>query len=154
MRSTPARGISSAEPLRPVVLWANDAVGSWGELEPFIQKSVDKSQGMISVARIREMVERREASVFATLCDNRYVAVLVVEVVQYATYRAARIVACAGRDLREAAKFINVLEVWARGYECIEIEGWCRPAMVKLVQRLGWQPKISIVTWDLRRTLQ
>ncbi len=126
----------------------------WGEVEPMLEKSIEVSQGMITMGVIKMLIDDGRGVVFTTQRDGRIEAALVARVVEYATYNAARIVACAGRNLAEASQFIDVIEEWAFNAGCVEIEGWCRPSMTRLANKLGWKTKVSIVTRDLRRKLQ
>lgn len=126
----------------------------WEELEPFIQKSVDVSEGDLTVDFVKTMLFAGHATLFATLQDNRIQMVIVVEVVAYATYRSARIICCAGRKIKEALRYIEALEVWALSYGAVQIEGWCRPAVVRFLRRLGFKPGRTMMVRDLRRKLQ
>jgi hypothetical protein len=155
MRTTTARGTSSdKERLYPQVYGRDNIAVVWEEVEPLLQKSVEVSRGMITLERIKNLLAQEEAVAFCTLRDNKVQAVLVTQIIQYCSYRSARIIACAGRELRGAMEFISVLDAWAMSQGAVEIEGWCRPEMVRLTRRLGWKEKFVCVTRDLRRTLQ
>ena len=126
----------------------------WEELEPFVQKSIDVSDGDITLDAVKYLLATGSATAFATILNGKFQAVLVVDIVLYSTYRSARILCCAGRKLKEAMKFIGALEVWALSHEAVQIEGWCRPGVVRLVRRLGFIPRRTSVVYDLRRKLQ
>lgn len=154
-RTTPACGISSAKsPLFPHVFEPSQIEAIWPELEPFILASVEKSFGMQTVNQVHDLLLKGHAHAFCTMRDNRLVMVLVVRLIEYATFGAARIIACAGKELKEATQFISALEAWALTQGAVELEGWCRPAVARLVRRLGWRTKVEMVTLDLRRKLQ
>lgn len=127
----------------------------WGEIEPMLQRSIDITNGMQTIELVKAEIDNKEAVCFAPIRDGKIEAVIVCRVVEYATYRAARIIACAGENLKEAMQFIEAIDAWARSHNCYEIECWCvNPAMARLVRGLGWKPKFTALTRDLRRKLQ
>lgn len=126
----------------------------WPELEQMLHRSVEYHQGTLSLKTIYEWLTNGHASAFVVTKDNRIQLVMILNIVTYSSFKAVRIAACAGKNLKESMKFIHELECWALTQGCVEIEAWCRPAMVRLVQRFGWMPRSTIVTRDLRRKLQ
>lgn len=126
----------------------------WERLEPFIKRSLEHAQGTMTLQEMRFLLESGQATCFATLRNGELELVLVALKVNYATYSVCRVIVLAGTGLKEAAQFLDALEAWALTQGCIEIEGWCRPAMVKLTARLGWRTKFVIVSRDLRGKLQ
>lgn len=121
---------------------------------PMIERGLRHARGTMLLDEFRVMLLNGSATCFATIKYARIELMLVVLPVDYATYRVARILACSGRGLKEAAQFLDALEAWALTQGCVEIEGWCRPAMVRMAQRLGWQPKFTIISRNLRGKLQ
>ena len=155
MLTTAAPGTNSSKTsLKPYVYLAEQIPLAWEALEPFMQRAVAAGRGEITVEVIYQMLVNQEALAFVTLEGDKVEAMLVVRLIDYSTYRAARIIACSGRRLAEAMQFIDALEAWALTQGAVEIEAWCRPAMTRLVRRFGWQPKLAIVSRDLRRKLQ
>lgn len=141
---------------KPFMFTSDEVPGVWPEVEPILARCVEISQGMLTLENLYEMLCKRYnlATLFITLRDNKVESALILWVVQYGAYRAAQIVAFAGKNLLQCHEYIEVLDTWARKLDCVEIEGWCRPEMARLVRRLGWQPKLTMMTRDLRRKLQ
>lgn len=123
---------------------------AWEELEPFIERSIEESFGMLTTKLIYEMLVRDQATAFATIRDGAIECVLILMMIDYTTYRSARIIALGGKNLKAAYKFVDALEAWAFIQGAVEIEGWCRPSMERLVRRLGWHKRVSIVVRDMR----
>lgn len=155
MHTTLQHGINSAKGLSPNIAHPAQIEGLWEEMEPFIQRSVEHSPvGMLTVDSIRQLLLEDHAAVMYTTRDERIVALLVVRKVHYASYCSVRIIACAGRELKEASRFIDVLSAWCLTMGCVELEAWCRPAMVRLLRHFGFRTKITVVSLDLRGKLQ
>jgi hypothetical protein len=155
MRTILEPGTSSGKvDLIPWVFKPEQIEGSWPDMEELVQRSVDESKGTVTTEMLKAMLVAGEATAFATARNGRLVAILIVRVIEYATYKAARVIACAGKDLRGASKFADAFEAWALTNGAVEIEAWCRPVMVKLMRRFGYEEKFSIVARDLRRRLQ
>lgn len=144
----------SAQPLLPYVISTVKIPAYWDSIEPFIARSVEHSNGQVTCEQIRDMLETAQATAFLTMRGQKIIAVLVVRLAYYASYTSARIIACAGSELKAAHKFIDCIEAWALTQGAVELEGWCRPAMIRLTQRMGWTVKTTIVARDLRRKLQ
>jgi hypothetical protein len=140
--------------LTPWVFTQEQIAPSWEELEVFIARSVEKSKGTITVAAIQESLLAGHATAFATARNGKFEAVLVVRIVDYLHYRAARIIACAGKNLREAKPFAESFEAWALTQGAVEIEAFCRPAVSRLLRYFGYEIKFNLVSKDLRRKLQ
>lgn len=147
-------GTNSDEPLRPVLIGPQEVRVYWESIEPFIARSVKRAYGTLTVDYIQDMLFRGYAVAFLTMRGEEIIAVLICDRVFYATYTSIRVIACAGQELKEAVQFMDILDAWAISQGAVEIEAWCRPAMVRLSKRLGWTPKFTIVTRDLRRRLQ
>ena len=126
----------------------------WDEMEAVLMPCFEATNGMLNSKQVYEWLMQEHAVAFATVRNGRLAAVLVVLKVNYASYSVARIIACAGKDLKGAMQFIDALEAWALTQGCVEIEGWCLKSAARLVRRYGWKDKLTIVTRDLRRRLQ
>lgn len=151
--TTAVPGTSWAK-LEPAIYSAESIPHIWEWLSPFIQSSLRYAQGTMTLEEFRLLLERGEATCFATVREGQPVLVLVIIPVSYATYKVARVIALAGREVKAAMQFFDALEAWALTQGCVEIEGWCRPAMVKFTRALGFKQKFAIISRDLRGRLQ
>jgi len=140
--------------LYPFVLIKDEAETHWDTLEPFIERSVRHSRGMVTVEGIRQMLFAGDACVIGTAMNNEIQAVTVCSITNYATYRAATIIAAAGKDLKAAMAFFHIIEGWALACGCSEVEAWCRPSVARLLRKYRWRQTYEILTIDLRRKLQ
>jgi hypothetical protein len=156
MLTTREPGINSdKEDFRAGVLDQMAVLVLWDELVPILQRSVEVSQGMMSLGWLEEWAKRGEASVFVTWREGRIESVLVATIAIYPYYRSARIVACAGKNLAEAAdKYMDLLHSWALLNDCQEIEGWVLPPLARMAKKFGFRLKRQIVSLDLRSKLQ
>lgn len=154
MLTTIRPGTGSAKELQPCQFAPEYIPLVWEYLEPFIVRSVAKSQGRITVTEIYRELCAGNAMAFGTTTGTELVAVVVVTIVNLDGYRVARILACAGKQLARAMQFFDVLVVWALKHEAVEIEGYCRPSMALLISRMGFKPKFTCMTYDLRSKLQ
>lgn len=145
---------TNSDRLLPFVWYKGDAMLHWDRYEHLVVDSVAHSKGTLTVAGVAEALQNGSACAMGTERNGEVVMILVARIVEYETFNSARIVAMAGRNLREAHKFMHLLEEWAFAQGAVELEGWCRPAVQRLLQRMGWKHKFSIMTYDLRRRLQ
>ena len=158
MYTTIVHGTSLVEAERtPFIYSPQRVVQDWQMIEPLIVRSTEQSQGMILVEQIKAQLLEGKAALFTVeKWSGEIESLVVLEVVHYGTYTAARIIACAGEAIAESMKFIDALESWALTQGAIEIEAWCKPAQERLFCRptFGFKHKCSIITRDLRRKLQ
>lgn len=128
----------------------------WEELEDFLRRSAETTNGSTTVKYLQDVLLAGEAIVFAALRDNKIIGVVVARFVEYPGYVAARILACAGSEAQKCRELLEEpLESWALKGGAVEIEGLCcNPAMVRFVRRFGYKPRVTTVTKDLRRRLQ
>lgn len=152
--TTAAHGISS-DKLTPHVFVSEHLPLIWDEIEPMLERSIDVSKGAVTLKGLYNLLSHGEAVTFATLRNNRIELVVVARFVEYPDYRAARIIACAGKGLKEAMKFVHCLETWAFEGGCVEIEGFCHdPRTARLCRQLGFGHKFTAVSKNLRGKLQ
>lgn len=151
--TTLARGTNSGE-LKRYFFSPEEIPAVWPEMDDLLQSSIRYSHGTLTSESLHAALLENRAKAICTIRDNRLALVLIVSPIHYATYSSMQILACSGSGLKEAMQHIDALEAWALTQGCVEIEAWCRPAMVRLSRRLGWQQKTVIVSRDLRRKLQ
>ena len=126
----------------------------WPEMEELLSTCFEETKGMLDSKTTYEWLLEGYATAFATIQENKMIAVLIVMPVQYSAFRSARVIACGGGDLRMATKFIDALEAWALMQGCVELEAWCRPVVARLIHGFGWEHKHTVLYRDLRRKLQ
>lgn len=155
MLITAAPGTNSdKEQLAARVYRPDEIEGAWSLLEPFIERCAKISNGRLSVELTKVALLNGWACAMATCRRERLELVLVVEIVNYPALTVARVVAIAGKSLKESARFLDALDAWAFTLGAVEIECYCRPAMARLIRRFGWRAEDIRLTRDLRRKLQ
>lgn len=151
--TTARHGINSGD-LKCAVFASSEISAVWGELSAMLVPCVQNSNGILSLEMLERWLLHEQAVAFATIRDNRIIAVVVVMPVFYSTYSVARVVAFAGKGAKDCMNFLPALETWAFTHGCVEIEGWCLPPVARLMRKLGWKQEHVRMTLDLRRKLQ
>lgn len=157
MLTTARPGTSSAEgPLKGCLHEADHIPLVWDQLEPMIERSIKAGRGEITTEAVYAMLVNGHAFAFTAHRNEQVEIVLVVRPVLYSAYTVVRIIACAGRNLKEALHLFEGVELWALGKGAVELEAWCRPAMSRLLKspKMGWASKFEVLSKDLRRKLQ
>lgn len=155
MLTTTAPGTSSDKSeLQARVYRPDEIEGAWSLLEPFIERCTRISNGRLSTELTKVALLNGWACAMATYRGEKLELVLVVEIVNYPALTVARVVAIAGRGLKESARFLDALDAWAFTLGAVEIECYCRPAMARLIRRFGWRTEDVRLTRNLRRKLQ
>jgi hypothetical protein len=155
MPFTLAIGTNSDKDKVEMRCFAQDTIGLvWDELVPMLQRSVDASHGMMSVEVLRDWLREGVAAAFVTLRDGVPESVVVLNVVVYAHYRAARIIACGGERLDHAMRNFDMVKSWALLNNCQEIEGWVNPPLTRLTKKWGFRLRKHIISYNLREKLQ
>lgn len=154
MRLEPQIGLRKLPGLNAFILHSEEVEVLWELLEPFVASSVRHSFGTVTVEGIRKMLFEKQVTAGVLLENDKFVSVFVFHVVPYETYKSVRIIAAAGKRMEEAFKRVDVLITWALSHGASEIEGWCRPSMVRFLRRYGFKPRLSMVTLDIKRSMQ
>lgn len=155
MLTTTALGTSSGkEELKACIYRPHEIEGAWSLLEPFIEKCAAISNGRLSVELTKEALINGWACAMATYRGETLELVFIVEIANYPALRVARVIAAAGKNLKEASRFLDALDEWAFSLGAVEIECYCRPAMARLTKRFGWRTMDVRLTRDIRRKLQ
>lgn len=150
----PLIGLRKLQGLNAFVLHSEEVEVLWPLLETFYARSIRMSKGTMSLASLQQQLFSKQAVAIVMLDNDTIVAAFAGRVVEYDSYRAFRITAAAGFQMKEALARIDVLITWALKQGVTELEGWCRPAMVRLLRPAGFKPKFTIVTLDIRRKMQ
>lgn len=154
-RTTLEAGTNSVNPeFAPKVLSREQVEQYWPELETLLLASVKASSGMTSIEELRKKLEFGIANCIVFIQDNRIELAVVLDAVQYYSYRSARIIAIGGTKVAQAMQFMPTIESWCIAEGCVEIEGWCNPVLERFWRRRGAKRKVVMMTWDLRRKLQ
>lgn len=145
--------------MNPKVSWVlhcEDVPHLWPFLEPLVDRSVASGSGELTTRRIHSLLLGGEATAFLITQDKKICFLLIAQIIPYAQHRAARVIACAGEDLRGADKSLSTLTSWAVLNEATEIEAWCPPHMSKLLKSLEtpWTSKYEVLSLDLRSKMQ
>jgi len=137
------------------VLHCEDVPHLWMLLEPLVHRSVASGTGEITTKRIHDMLLDGTATAFVISEGKRISFMLIAQIIPYAQHRAARVIACAGEDLRGADRSLSTLTSWAKLNQATEIEAWCPPHMSKLLKSLEtkWVSKYEVLSVDLRSIL-
>jgi len=154
VRLEPQIGLRKLPGLNAFILHKEEVEVLWEMLEPYIARSVRHSFGTVSVQGIRMLLMTGQATAIVMLENDHLIAVFAVMVIPYAYYKSVRVIAAAGRKMSEAMARIDVLITWALKQEATEIEGWCRPSVERMLKRYGFKHRLSIVTLDIRRSMQ
>lgn len=116
--------------------------------------SVKASSGMTSIEELHKKLEVGIANCIVFIQGNRIELAVVLDAVQYFSYRSARIIAIGGSKVTQAMEFMPTIESWCLTEGCVEIEGWCNSTLERFWRKRGAKRKVVMMTWDLRRKLQ
>lgn len=126
----------------------------WDRYEHMVESSLRHSMGTLTLDTMKKGVEEGVYTAFGTECGEEIRLIVLARIVDYDTFRVGHIGAMAGKGLKEASEYLHVLEEWAFSQGAVELHGWCRPAIGRLLLRYGWRHKFSVMSFDLRRRLQ
>ena len=123
----------------------------WDGVASLVRSGLDWSKGDLTALDILRMVGdgRMQLWIFS---KEEIEAVMVTELLEYPQRKVCSIVCFAGRGMRgvfeEAREYVVN---WALANGCEGIEARCRPSMVRMLARLGFNEKYTIVKLALAR---
>lgn len=158
MHTTARLGTSSDKgQLGSRVLSPRELLGIWPEIEELIEKALFFSQNEVIASDILEAALQETMAVFVTERNDEVESVCVVEVARFPQYTSLLIVALAGKNLHDTARFAPALQAYAFALGAVEIRAFCgNEAMVRLLRRLKlpFNNIYTVVSWNLRGKLQ
>lgn len=147
-------GLRKLPGVNAFLLYPEEVEVLWELLEPLFDRSVRVSQGTMSLEGLRMSLLKGHVQGIVVLDGDSILSVFAARIIEYETYRACRIIAAAGIRMREAMERLEILTTWALAHDAVEVEGWCRPGMARLLRRYKFRTKFELVSLDIRRTLQ
>lgn len=116
---------------------------TWPLAEPLISKAVERSSGRHSSETIKAALKDRAMQLWLALDGMEPKAVVVTELVTYATgLKACSFVIVVGEDRDEWVHMIEGIKFWARQNECEIIEAWARPGWQRV---MGWRESHRLI---------
>lgn len=133
----------------------DDIEDIWPEIEGFVQKAMEYSQGEMTSDDVLNLVLRGLQQVFVCFMDGKVTAVVITEFKQYPQFKVVFMVGLAGRHFK--LFFDNygpTFFTWAEMNGAVSVEAGVRPAMQRFLRPLGFNAVYSIVRRKLEGGLQ
>lgn len=130
-----------------------DVIRCWHEVEPFIQRAVDESNGELSVDSIKEKVGNKEIVVLTIYDINiaKLIAVVTFDIVTFDTGIRILNIQCAGGE--RVDEWFNEVDVIANAvakrHDCSKIYVIGRNGWVRKLRHIGYQPVHAVISREV-----
>lgn len=130
-----------------------DVIRCWHEVEPFIQKAVDESNGELSVDSIKERVQSKELVVLTIydLSIGKLIAVVTLDMVTFDTGIKVLNIQCAGGE--RVDEWFNEVDVIANAvakrHDCSKIYVIGRNGWVRKLRNNGYYPVHTVISREV-----
>lgn len=126
--------------------------GCWDEIEPFIIKAIDESNGELDIVTVREMVRRKELLIVTVFNDRKLIAVVSFEQTTFESGKRALHINLAGGDHMDLwyDDIDSLANDMAKQYDCSEIYIVGRKGWEKQMKKLGYKHVHTIISREVR----
>jgi hypothetical protein len=121
----------------------------WPVVGGFLAAALAHSEGELTAADVREMVEAGRAFVLVVVEGGEIIAAGAVEISEYPRYKVATIIAVGGKRVFLRRSELDWLRMVARDMGCAKVQTYCRPSMARLLEKLGMREAYRVMRCDL-----
>jgi len=119
----------------------------WIYAEPYIKRALDHTSGELLHTDLKQSCKNRDAQLWLITQNDRVVAAVTTEIVNYPQRKHCRIITMGGSAAQEWAEIVDkTIMAWAKEQGCIALEAFVRRGFVKKLENFGYQHKYSVVT--------
>lgn len=120
--------------------------GMWRYAEPYIKRALDHTSGELFPEDLKSACQNRTVQLWLIVQENRVVAAITTEIVQYPRRKHCRIITLSGSDAAAWTKPLDeVLMKWAKEQGCHALEAYVRKGYVPKLALLGFKHRYSAV---------
>lgn len=122
----------------------------WPFAEPFIKRALDHSAGEFRPLDLRDYCKDRVVQLWLVSENERIIAAITTEIINYPRKRHCRIVTLAGSKAPEWTGLADVIiGEWAKEQQCNAMEAYVRKGYVPVLAKYGYKHKYSAVFKEL-----
>lgn len=122
----------------------------WPDVEEFLGKAIDVSDGRYVPEDIKEQLLRDEAVLWVVVEDNKPMAAIVTRIVDYPRDRVLSLDWIGGGHMvRWLEMAHSTLKSYARDMSCSCMEASGRGAWARYGRKLGWEPDYEMFKMEL-----
>lgn len=118
----------------------------WSYAEPYIKRALDHTSGEFLPEDLKTFCLAGLAQLWLVSEDNRIVAAITSEIVNYPRRRHCRIITLAGSKAAEWTEQADtIISAWAGSQGCVALEAFVRKGYVPVLAKRGYTHKYSAV---------
>lgn len=122
---------------------------TWHTVGGFLDLALEHGEHELTADDIRQMVKREQAFILVVVQGGQIIAAGAVEITQYPRYKVANIIAVGGGRVFLRKEELQWLCMVARDMGCAKLQTYCRPAMARLLGKLGMREAYRVMRCDL-----
>ena len=112
-------------------LYSSNIKEWWPDAKPFIERALERSMGEYEAEDIRAALEINDMQMWVAVDDEKVIAVMVTQIVNYPRKRFCDLVLGAGTRLDEWKPGLRMIQDWAKFNKCDALrifgrKGWVR----------------------------
>jgi hypothetical protein len=127
---------------------------AWPALAPMLTRAVELNHDAFSMTDVARLVLADQWQLWTVLENDRPVAAVVTELVQYPGKRTCRVILLGGIKFDRWKHLIIEIENFALLHDCKELEALTRPGMARKIESIGFREECKVMVKDLRGRLQ
>lgn len=126
-------------------LRAEQAVAFWPQLLPLVEKGLEHGRGEFTANDVLQKLAEREMQAWVVF-DNDIQALVITEIRYFPAYKVLNVFLAAGSMIDEWFPYLEeVIEPFGGEKKALEIGAYCRPGMVRLLEKRGWEKAYTVM---------
>jgi hypothetical protein len=122
----------------------------WKFAEPYIKRALDHTCGEVTPDDLRHSCEDRRCQLWLVSKENRIIAAVTTEIVNYPQRRHCRVITLAGSSAEDWTGLMDAtLMEWAKSHACDAMEAYVRKGYVQKLSQYGFKHRYSVVVKEL-----
>lgn len=122
----------------PVPAHLVDAI--WGEVRDYIDAAIKTARGKCTIDDVKREIDSGLYLLWIVVDDGEIIAGITTRVIEYPQCKALALDWIGGKRIRDWIGMVNGLMVdHAKRNECSHLEGYGRPAWIRLHGKYGWK---------------
>ena len=127
---------------------AEDVLGIWAEVSPFLKDALAFNPGDLALRDVIDRLLLRDMQLWVYRPEGEVIAALVTEVVQYPRRWVCRLVLFGGA-LQRCRSLEPDLAAWAKGRGCDSLEIQGRRGWTRALAKTGWREVATVVRKEI-----
>jgi hypothetical protein len=117
----------------------------WGEVVPYLEKTLARADGKFSIDDIYSAIEKRDMQLWV-IFDKYLISFIITQIIFYPQYKILTIPYVGGVKMPKWVHFYEQIAAFGKANGCKFAEGYARDGWLKVLKRYGFKKSYSVIS--------